>query len=487
MAANGTSKLDFTKFYNVINGKLETTPKTRHGLNPSTLEPLAEVPLSTAEDVDRAVQAARAAQEAWAETPYEERKKAVAKLGDLMEENLNEFAVMLSKEQGKPIGFAQFEISEAIKHFRGVPTLPFPEEVVSDDPDRRVITRYVPLGVAVGIVPWNFPILLAVGKICPALITGNAFILKPSSADASQVPSPPTATSRSSSSPSRSSRPASSRRSAATNLGPWLPSPPGVDKVSFTGSTATGKRVMESCAKTLKRVTLELGGNDAAIVLPDVDIKAVAPKIVTLALYNSGQVCIAIKRIYIHESIYDELLTEMANVVNSFPVGDGQKEGTMLGPVQNQMQFERVKDLLKDIEEQKHKLAAGSTAPASNGKGYFITPTMVDNPPDNSRIVVEEPFGPVFPVLKWSDEKEVIQRANNTDMGLGASVWSKDLEKAQAIAKKLKAGNVWINTHLELQYDAPFGGHKQSGIGYEYGAGGLKAYCNAQSMFITKA
>ncbi|KAF5517316.1 putative aldehyde dehydrogenase FUS7 [Colletotrichum aenigma] len=481
MAANGTSKLDFTKFYNVINGKLETAPKTRHGLNPSTLEPLAEVPLSTAEDVDRAVQAARAAQEAWAETPYEERKKAVAKLGDLMEENLNEFAVMLSKEQGKPIGFAQFEISEAIKHFRGVPTLPFPEEVVSDDPDRRVITRYVPLGVAVGIVPWNFPILLAVGKICPALITGNAFILKPSPftpycdlkiVELAQQVFPPGVF---------------QALSGDDNLGPWLTSHPGVDKVSFTGSTATGKRVMESCAKTLKRVTLELGGNDAAIVLPDVDIKAVAPKIVTLALYNSGQVCIAIKRIYIHESIYDELLTEMANVVNSFPVGDGQKEGTMLGPVQNQMQFERVKDLLKDIEEQKHKLAAGSTAPASNGKGYFITPTMVDNPPDNSRIVVEEPFGPVFPVLKWSDEKEVIQRANNTDMGLGASVWSKDLEKAQAIAKKLKAGNVWINTHLELQYDAPFGGHKQSGIGYEYGAGGLKAYCNAQSMFITKA
>ncbi|KAJ5015885.1 putative aldehyde dehydrogenase [Colletotrichum sp. SAR 10_99] len=481
MAANGTSKLDFTKFYNVINGKLETTPKTRHGLNPSTLEPLAEVPLSTAEDVDRAVQAARAAQEAWAETPYEERKKAVAKLGDLMEENLNEFAVMLSKEQGKPIGFAQFEISEAIKHFRGVPTLPFPEEVVSDDPDRRVITRYVPLGVAVGIVPWNFPILLAVGKICPALITGNAFILKPSPftpycdlkiVELAQQVFPPGVF---------------QALSGDDNLGPWLTSHPGVDKVSFTGSTATGKRVMESCAKTLKRVTLELGGNDAAIVLPDVDIKAVAPKIVTLALYNSGQVCIAIKRIYIHESIYDELLTEMANVVNSFPVGDGQQEGTMLGPVQNQMQFERVKDLLKDIEEQKHKLAAGSTAPASNGKGYFITPTMVDNPPDNSRIVVEEPFGPIFPVLKWSDEKEVIQRANNTDMGLGASVWSKDLEKAQAIAKKLKAGNVWINTHLELQYDAPFGGHKQSGIGYEYGAGGLKAYCNAQSMFITKA
>ncbi|TDZ33666.1 putative aldehyde dehydrogenase FUS7 [Colletotrichum spinosum] len=482
MAANGTStKLDLTKFYNIIDGKLETTSKTRHSLNPSTLEPNPEVPLSTAEDVDRAVQAAKAAQETWAETPYEERKKAVAKLGDLIEENIDELALLLTKEQGKPLGFAQFEISEAIKHFRGVPTLPFPEEVVSDDPDRRVITRYVPLGVAVGIVPWNFPVLLASGKIAPALITGNAFILKPSPftpycdlkmAELAQQVFPPGVF---------------QALSGDDNLGPWLTSHPGVDKVSFTGSTATGKRVMESCAKTLKRVTLELGGNDAAIVLPDVDIKAVAPKIVTLALYNSGQVCIAIKRIYIHESIYDELVAEMASVVKSLPVGDGQQEGTMLGPVQNQMQFERVRDLLRDIEEQRHKLAAGSTAPASGGKGYFITPTMVDNPPDNSRIVVEEPFGPVFPVLKWSDEGDVVRRANDTLMGLGASVWSKDLDRAQTIARKLKAGNVWINTHLELQYDAPFGGHKQSGIGYEYGAGGLKAYCNTQSMFITKA
>ncbi|KAF6809692.1 aldehyde dehydrogenase [Colletotrichum sojae] len=475
------AKIDFTKFYNVIDGKLEETPKTRHSVNPSTLEANPEVPLSTAEDVDRAVQAARRAQEAWAETPYEERKAAVAKLGDLIEQHLDEFTQLLTKEQGKPLGFAQFEITEAIKHFRGVPTLPFPGETVSDDPDRQVITRYVPLGVAVGIVPWNFPILLACGKIAPALITGNAFILKPSPftpysdlkiAELAQQVFPPGVF---------------QALSGDDNLGPWLTSHPGVDKVSFTGSTATGKRVMESCAKTLKRVTLELGGNDAAIVFPDVDIKAVAPKIAMLALYNSGQVCVAIKRIYIHESIYDELVAEMANVIKNLPVGDGQQEGTMLGPVQNQLQFERVKDLLKDIEAQQHKLAAGSTAPSSSGKGYFITPTMVDNPPDNSRIVVEEPFGPVFPVLKWSDEKEVVQRANNTDMGLGASVWSKDLEKAQAIGKKLKAGNVWINTHLELQYDAPFGGHKQSGIGYEYGAGGLKAYCNAQSMYITKA
>ncbi|GJC83078.1 putative aldehyde dehydrogenase FUS7 [Colletotrichum liriopes] len=461
MATNGASKLDWTNFYNVIDGKLETTSKTRHGVNPSTLEANPEVPLSTPEDVDRAVQAAKKAQEAWAETPYEERQQALAKFGEALEAHAEEFALMLTKEQGKP-----FELAEAAKHFKGMSNLPFPEEVVDNNPDRRVITRYTPL---------------ACGKIGPALVTGNAFILKPSPftpycdlklVELAQQFFPPGVF---------------QVLSGDDNLGPWLTSHPGVDKVSFTGSTATGKRVMESCSKTLKRVTLELGGNDAAIVFPDVDVKAVAPKIAMLALYNSGQVCVAIKRIYIHEAIYDELVAEMANVVKNLPVGDGQQEGTVLGPVQNQMQFDRVKELLKDIEEQKLKVAAGSTAPASNGKGYFITPTIVDNPPDNSRIVVEEPFGPVFPVLKWSDEKDVIHRANDTLMGLGASVWSKDLEKAQSIAKKLKAGNIWINTHLELQYDAPFGGHKQSGIGYEYGAGGLKAYCNAQSMFITKA
>ncbi|WDK19239.1 aldehyde dehydrogenase [Colletotrichum graminicola] len=480
MATNSTSKLDWTKFYNVIDGKLETTSKTRHNVNPSTLEANPEVPVSTPEDVDRAVQAGKKAQEAWAETPYEERQKAIAKFGEALEAHAEEFALMLTKEQGKPLQFALFEVSEAVKHFKGMSNLPFHEEVVENDPDRRVITRYTPLGVAVGIVPWNCKSLIACGKIGPALVTGNVFILKPSPftpycglkiVELAQQFFPPGVF---------------QALSGDDNLGPWLTAHPGVDKVSFTGSTATGKRVMESCSKTLKRVTLELGGNDAAIVLPDVDIKAVAPKITMLALYNSGQVCIAIKRIYIHEDIYDELLAEMANVVKNLPVGDGQQEGTVLGPVQNQMQFERVKELLKDIEEQKLKVVAGSTAPASNGKGYFITPTMIDNPPDNSRIVVEEPFGPIFPVLKWSDEKEVIHRANDSLMGLGASVWSKDLEKAESIAKKLKAGNVWINTHLELQYNAPFGGHKQSGIGYEYGAGGLKAYCNAQSLYITK-
>ncbi|WQF84679.1 Putative aldehyde dehydrogenase domain, aldehyde/histidinol dehydrogenase [Colletotrichum destructivum] len=482
MATNGTSKLDWTKFYNVIDGKLETTSKTRYSVNPSTLEANPEVPVSTPEDVDRAVQAAKKAQEAWAETPYEERQKALARFGEAIEAHAEEFALMLTKEQGKALQFSQFEVAEATKHFKGMSNLSFPEEVVDNNPDRRVITRYTPLGVAVGIVPWNFPVLLACGKIGPGLVTGNAFILKPSPftpycdlklAELAQQFFPPGVF---------------QALSGDDNLGPWLTSHPGVDKVSFTGSTATGKRVMESCSKTLKRVTLELGGNDAAIVLPDVDVKAIAPKIAMLALYNSGQVCVAIKRIYIHEAIYDELVAEIANFVKNLPIGDGQQEGSVLGPVQNQMQFDRVKELLKDIDEQKLKVVAGSTASASShGKGYFITPTIVDNPPDDSRIVVEEPFGPVFPVLKWSDEKDVIRRANDTLMGLGASVWSKDLDKAQSIAKKLKAGNIWINTHLELQYDAPFGGHKQSGIGYEYGAGGLKAYCNVQSLYVTKA
>ncbi|KAJ0139353.1 NAD/NADP-dependent betaine aldehyde dehydrogenase, partial [Colletotrichum tanaceti] len=291
---NGTSKLDWTTFYNVIDGKLETTGKTRHSVNPSTLEANPEVPVSTPEDVDRAVQAARRAQEGWAETPYEERQKALARLAEAIEAHADEFALMLTKEQGKALQFSHFEVSECVKHFKGMSSLPFSEEVVDNNPDRRIITRYTPLGVAVGIVPWNYfsakrvvliwGIYAACGKIGPGLVTGNAFILKPSPftpycdlklVELAQQFFPPGVF---------------QALSGDDNLGPWLTSHPGVDKVSFTGSTATGKRVMESCSKTLKRVTLELGGNDAAIVLPDVDVKAVAPKIAMLALYNSGQV-----------------------------------------------------------------------------------------------------------------------------------------------------------------------------------------------------
>jgi len=272
--------------------------------------------------------------------------------------------------------------------------------------------------------------------------------------------------------------------SGGDELGPWLTAHAGVDKISFTGSTATGKKVLESASKTLKRVTLELGGKDPAVICKSVDIAATAPKIATFAFLNSGQICVALKRIYIHEDIYDEFRDAMVEYTKTLKVGDGMDDGVFLGPIQNSMQYDRVQGFFDDIEKQGQKVAVGGKVKDSGG--YFINPTIIDNPKEDSRLVVEEPFGPILPIMSWKDEEDVIDRANNTRMGLGASVWSNDLEEADRIARRLDAGSVWVNAHLEVDPKFAFGGHKESGIGSEYGVGGLKAFCNVQTLHIKK-
>ncbi|KAM0335215.1 hypothetical protein ACHAQA_000257 [Verticillium albo-atrum] len=471
--------VSFDTFANVVGGELKTTASTRTGINPSTLEPLAPVPVSSREDVDVAVAAAAKGAAEWAKVPLEKRREAVIQYADKLAAHAQDFAALLTKEQGKPLPAALFEVQQAIGTLKGITQLPFGDEVVEDSDNNRIVTRYVPIGVAVGIVPWNFPIVLATFKLGPALVTGNSIILKPSPftpycglklAEIAQEFFPPGVV---------------QALSGDDSLGPWLTAHPGVQKVSFTGSTPTGIKVMESCAKTLKRVTLELrrGGNDAAIICSDVDIAAVAPAITTLALYNSGQVCIAIKRIYVHSSIYPQFLDAMVAFAKTMTVGDGTASDTVLGPVQNSMQYERVKGLIASIEAEKLNVAFGDVkVTAAQEKGYFISPIIVANPPDDAKIVVEEPFGPVFPVLQWTEEEDVIRRANNSDMGLGASVWTRDQAQADRVSRQLQAGTVWINTHLELRPDAAFGGHKLSGVGSELGVNGLKSFCNIQTI-----
>lgn len=392
----------------------------------------------------------------------------------------------------------------AAQWIRGINKIDIQEEVLEDLEDRTVITRYTPLGVVGTIVPWNYPIAIAIEKISPALVTGNTIIVKPSPftpycslkmVELAQQFFPPGVI---------------QVLSGDDNLGPWITSHPGIDKITFTGSTATGKKVMESASKSLKRITLELGGNDPAIVCKDVDIAKVAPAIAQLAFLNSGQVCLAIKRIYIHESIYSEFRAAMIEATKQMQIGDGFKDGVFLGPIQNEIQYERVRGFFDDIEKQGQKIAVGGEFEQS--QGYFVQPTIVDNPSQSSRIVLEEPFGmsplmilcliqsnalhvfklmtdfvgPILPIMPWSTEEEVIKRANDTQTGLGASVWSADLKQAAHLARQLEAGNVWVNAHLEVSPAFPFSGHKQSGIGSEGGIVGLKSFCNLQSLFLKK-
>ncbi|KAL8732280.1 MAG: hypothetical protein Q9166_002852 [cf. Caloplaca sp. 2 TL-2023] len=485
-AANGvnghTKKLDFETYHNVINNELTKTAKTRHNINPATTKPNAEVPVSTQEDVDKAVSAARAAFKSWSKISHEERAQKLVEYTDAIDSYKDDFAKLLTMEQGKPLAQAYQEVGMATSWLRAFSTMKIPEEVVEENEDRQIIHRHVPLGVVGGIIPWNYPILLAVGKIAPALITANTIIIKPSPYApycnlklvelATQIFPPGVV----------------QALSGEEDLGPMFTTHPDIDKIAFTGSIATGKKVMASCAPTLKRVTLELGGNDPCIICEDVDIEAIIPKLAILSFLCCSQICMMIKRLYVHESIYQRFIAAFVEHIKTLKVGPGTDPDVFIGPVQNSMQYEKVKDIYSQIGQQGWKPALGGEMPEPDptGKGYFFQPTIIDNPPEDSSIVTEEPFGPILPVLKWRDEDDVIAKANHSKMGLGASVWSKDLERATRMAKQLESGSVWVNSHFDVAPGVPFGGHKWSGIGMEWGLLGLKAYCNPQTLWLKK-
>ncbi|CAK7198832.1 hypothetical protein SEUCBS139899_001499 [Sporothrix eucalyptigena] len=486
--------LDFTRFYNIINGKLTTTAKTRHSINPSTLEANPEVPVSTEADVDRAVDAARKAYSTWRRTSYAERRAALEAYADGIAANVEGLATMLTREQGRPLALTRMEVATTAERLKETAALELPDEVIADDKDsggQTVVKRYTPLGVACGIVPWNFPVGLAALKLSAAVLTGNTFIMKPS-------PFTPCANLKMVELAQQFFPPGVIQcLSGDDSLGPWLTEHPGIDKVSFTGSVATGKRIMQSCSKTLKRVTLELGGNDAAIVFPDVkDVAATAATLAQACFFNTSQICIAVKRVYVHASIYAAFRAAFVAAANGFVYGDGllsTDPAPFMGPLTTEMQYNHVQTLLDDVRATKLAIVRGTdgrdplataTDTAAAGKGYFVRPVVVDNPPDTARVVAEEAFGPIVPLLQWTDEEDVIRRANDTRLGLGASVWSADLAHAAEVARRLEAGNVWVNTHMMSHPSAPFGGHKWSGIGVEGGIDGLKQYCDIQVLYL---
>jgi acyl-CoA reductase-like NAD-dependent aldehyde dehydrogenase len=464
---------------NLINGELVTTAATLDVVNPANEQVIGSVPSCGAAELDKAVAAARAAFKTWSKTPVDDRRAVIQKMAAAIDANFDELFRLLTAEQGKPHQQAQFEIGGCSAMMNAQSTLTL-EETINEDSDQRFSrTRRVPVGVVGGIVPWNFPVLMAVQKIAPAILAGCTIVLKPS-------PFTPLTTLKFAEL-IKDIVPAGVVNiiTGEDALGPMITAHPDIDKITFTGSTATGKKIMEGASKDLKRITLELGGNDASIVLPDADVAKVAEQLFWSSFTNAGQICVAAKRIYIHEDIYDEMSAAIAAYAKTVTVGDGANQGTGVGPIQNKKQFDRVCELIEDAKSNGYKFLVGGEVDPS-GSGYYVPITILDNPPEDARIVAEEQFGPVMPLMKFSSDDEVIARANNSEYGLAGAVWTKDTDRGVKIAEQLETGTVWINEFLHLSPFAPFGGHKQSGFGAEYGIEGLKEFTYSQVITVKK-
>ncbi|MET0280076.1 MAG: aldehyde dehydrogenase family protein [Steroidobacteraceae bacterium] len=461
----------------LIGGKLVPGASTFEVINPATEQPVASCPRADLAQLNQAVAAAKDAFDGWAATPLPERARLLNKLADALEARAPELARILTQEQGKPLGGAFYEISIAAANIRGFAAMNLTDTVLTETAETRIIRQRLPLGVVACITPWNFPVIMMVTKLAPALLAGNTVVVKP-------APTTPLATLKVGEICAEIFPAGVVNVIADVNdLGGALTAHPDVAKIAFTGSTATGRKVMVSAAATLKRLTLELGGNDAAIVLDDVDPKEIAPKLFFAAMVNSGQVCLAAKRIFVPESIYDAVCAELALIAKAAVVGNGLDDGVQFGPVQNRMQYDKVQSMIDDARSHGQVIAGGEK---HDGPGYFIKPTIVSGLPDSARLVCEEQFGPVMPVLKYSTIDEAIARANSSEYGLGATVWSKSTERALAVAERLETGTVWINKHLDLPPSVPYGGVKQSGFGVELGQQGLEEFTRMRIVNIAK-
>ena len=447
-------------------------------INPATGEVFARCPAAGRVELDRAVAAARDAFPAWRARSFEDRRSAIRRMAQVLRDHQAELAELLTLEQGKPLTQSRDEIMRAATQSEGMAQISIEPEVLLDDAARHIELSYFPLGVVGIITPWNAPINLAAGPLTSALYTGNTAILKPS-------PYTPLTTLKLGELLREVFPPGVlAVLAGGDELGEWMTGHPGVDKISFTGSVATGKKVMASAAGTLKRVTLELGGNDAAIVLDDVDPAAIAPKLFAASFVNSGQVCMAIKRIYAHERIYDALCEALAAQARKARIGSGLDPESELGPIQNQEQYRRVLGILEDTRRSGARILAGGEPPP--GPGYFFPPTIVADIDEHSRLVQEEQFGPIVPVLKFRDVEDAVRRANDTRYGLSGSVWSGDIERAASIADRLEVGTAWVNQHRATSATVPFGGAKESGIGRQYSVLGLKSYMEPRVISVLK-
>lgn len=461
-----------------IDGQAVTAERAFDVVDPALGAVTAQAPDCTPEQLDRAVTAAARAQREW-RTDEEARRKTMIAFADAIVAASDELTATLSRETGKPLPVAGAEPGICAAWLQYYAGLQIPRELLQDDEKARIELAQRPLGVVAAITPWNFPLGLAMWKIAPALLAGNTVVLKPS-------PFTPLA-SLLLGEVGRSVLPPGVLNvvTGGDQLGADLVAHPVPRKVTFTGSVAGGKSVAVSAAADLKRVTLELGGNDAAILLPDADLATAVPVLLGTAFFNTGQACALPKRIFAPGERYGDVVEAFAAAAAAITVGPPSDPAAQLGPLSTRPQFERVKGLAEDAVRRGARVAAGGHS--GPGPGFFFEPTILADIADSAPVVAEEQFGPVLPILRYATVDEAVERANDTTFGLCGSAWGADVDRATAVAERLECGTTFVNTHADLLPTVPFGGSKWSGLGHENGTAGLLAFTEPQVVHVKKA
>jgi len=456
--------------------------------NPATGELVDRVAAATQQDVDNAIDAAESAFKKWSAVPPPQRAEILYKASRLLNEREKDLARLLTQEQGKPLREAVLEIrrfAHTLEHYAGLAKTIRGGYVPALDDRRYGMIIKKPIGVCGSIVPWNFPVSLLGNKIGPALVTGNTVVVKPAGTtpltdvQAVQILNeaglPP----------------------GVLNI---VPGPAGivgetllkdarVRKIGFTGATSTGKHVMEVAAQNVKRVTLELGGSDPMIVCDDADLDEAVSAASVGRFFNCGQACLAVKRLYLFEKIYDEFVSKLVGKVEKLRVGNGMEQGVIVGPLHTAAQRDEVEAQVTDAVKRGARVLAGGKRPAGDGfaKGHFYLPTLLADVEERSRAIQEEVFGPALPIIRVKDLDEAIAKANNSIYGLGSSIWTRDLDKATQAAERLEAGYTWVNSPQIIFDELPFGGVKQSGLGKEHGEEALDYYMETKSVVIARS
>ncbi|MFC7402944.1 aldehyde dehydrogenase family protein [Citricoccus sp. GCM10030269] len=455
-------------------------PTARPVPDAATDEIIGYAPQHSVDDLNAAVEAARSAQPGWASLGHQERSRLLRLAADEVDAHAGELANIISREQGKPLNGAgsRFEAAGCAVWLRSAADAVVEPEVVFEGPEgQRSEIYYDPLGVVGAISPWNWPALIAIWQIAPSLRMGNTVVAKPSEYTPLSVLAVVELMNR-----HLPQDVLTAVSSGDREVGAALAAHPDVDKVMFTGSTATGRKIIESSAHNLARLTLELGGNDPGIILPGTDIEPLAEGLFWGAFINTGQTCAAMKRLYVHESQYEEAVQALATVASSLPMGAGVEESTALGPLSTDGQFRIVSDLVDDARQRGARIVTGGSPEPALGPRFFQA-TIVADIDDDAPLVTEEQFGPVLPVVPYRTVDEAVDMANRLDAGLGASVWG-EREEALEVAGRIRSGTVWINQHGTLNPEVPFGGTKASGYGLEFGLHGLKAVASPKVVTV---